>query len=246
MRAVPYARHPLQVLRILEEGHLAQYQLPECLRRHNCTWDEYRRIQKDMRPKGAPIAFASRELALMFIFGAYEKCKLTVNAKGIEVVSHQTEEKEMPHDTGFRLSEEQVNAIAVEMLDAPHEPSAFFEEYHNLSHSTMERIRNGKHLKLSDENRKNLLKMKAGKWVPPAPIVAAPVPVPDREKTHPNMVTEMQHTSETRLPALSQPKLNMRELLTLLRQRMADEGIVKMTIPDQGDILVTRQEAYKL
>lgn len=72
----------------------------------------------------------------------------------------------------FRLSEDQVNTIARDMINAPEESILFFSTYFRLSSTTLKRIHCGDHGLLDQDLSRKLKRQRKGHYVEPVEIPA--------------------------------------------------------------------------
>ncbi len=303
MATLPVARSELEIFRILEEGRFTEkrYCLPDTLRRFNVSSKEYFRLKSNyskffLREK--PVAFTSRNAALLYLSGEYNLLTIQVASDGDVYIEEKInmpdtepsyEEKlktiwnesldehtkpenedDMPPRKKAKtpsrryLDSDTVHLIAQELLEGGDVPNfAALSKSWEVSKSTVRAISLGRHRFLDANGSlaaalrerfdrkyrrgskgKQLDLADAGK---PSKIVSpsitkpakvsAPTPAPATLESQPTALVE------TRL--VTEPN-RLTSLLHELRNVMATQRIVKLTIDANGKVSVQREEIFEL
>lgn len=235
MPKLPVDRHPLEAVRIVEEGIFAEkkYQLAEHLRKYNVTQVEYRRLHKSYT-SCQPLIFPTRESALDFVSGHYEDCmaafferqeKRSVDKSFLEnfefpslnddtdvpgpaaVVAPKKEEKAVGKRK--RLDEETVQLIALDLLENPSVAPVAMARRWGISNPSLYRIKQGQHQALQPETKVKLEEMYSSK-IPGAKTLAdlkrLPLPQPPQEpQRKPEPQQQAPALAVDRQPVVSQP-----------------------------------------
>lgn len=154
----------------------------------------------------------------------------------------------MSQNTGFRMDAKMANEIARNILEEPNEPVTFFQELHNVSHSTILRIKNGQHQKLTPENLKALEKMRKEIQLHGKATPLAKKHDEEMNESEPFKLTKMQSQKQEQkaLVPATPPPFSTKELLCMLQSNMQKEHISNLHISVEGKIVVTKQEVFNL
>lgn len=249
------SRNPIQVVKILNDGRLAEkvYQLAECLRHHNVTHNEYRRMAKDSQWV-KPLEFPTKQSAMDYINENYGACLNALTPPTIEPEETMPRAKAKAGKATW-LDEATVECIATDLLENREMSLKQIAKRWHVSEPTIYKIRRGHHAKSSE---KMVLMLKAAFTDTPlealnASIPRAPIPIAQWQRTEldtmvatqePTMTAEQDKLGTKSVGACQNDRqqATLKEMLQAVRKLMDAQGIVHITLPLHGDIRVRREE----